>query len=431
MLENLVIPDKENPLLRQRADHKPTFAHDKDRENAAARYFAEEINSGRMSVKDAYSNHWSYEENAGLWDLPKDKEWRALLPAWEPVLQTIVPRLLSEKAEDVLSVLTENYFEAQECIQKNRRVLNYNPFYWDLRAASKLTDSIDNELSKKIKSINYELTEERRHRLTATYLPESKKEKGLELSQIYLLDKIPNLDKKLQDRINEFTDLKDDEIPGFIEFGEYKNIITIDILIEADGEHVTDSLLEKVKTKNSDQEEVGEAITLLGEIGAFKFQEKIAPVLIEYAKGRTIHKSGAISALGKIGYNEAIPLIKKYLKPDSQYKRVATSALGDIGGDEVVPSLKRYANKLAGFASEYPTLYDADFSILEDLRFVFGALFKIETKKSMEAIFEILQNMKYTAILELEAEEICLGLDSLNFRLKPQAYFLPDKKLKC
>jgi len=59
MLENLVIPDKENPLLRLRADQKTTFSHDKDREIAAVRYFAEEINSGRMSVKGAYKHFGS------------------------------------------------------------------------------------------------------------------------------------------------------------------------------------------------------------------------------------------------------------------------------------------------------------------------------------------------------------------------------------
>jgi hypothetical protein len=58
MLENLVIPDEENPLLRRLPSGQFTFASDPDREVSAARYFGKEIISGRLPVNDAVTNYW-------------------------------------------------------------------------------------------------------------------------------------------------------------------------------------------------------------------------------------------------------------------------------------------------------------------------------------------------------------------------------------
>jgi hypothetical protein len=49
MLENLVIPDEENPLLRRLPTGQFAFIDDSDREVSAARYFSAELNFGRMS----------------------------------------------------------------------------------------------------------------------------------------------------------------------------------------------------------------------------------------------------------------------------------------------------------------------------------------------------------------------------------------------
>ena len=53
MLENVIVPDEENPLLRRLPSGQFNFASDPGREVSAARYFAIEINSGRLSSEAA------------------------------------------------------------------------------------------------------------------------------------------------------------------------------------------------------------------------------------------------------------------------------------------------------------------------------------------------------------------------------------------
>ena len=62
-------------------------------EQLVAQEFAREINSGRLSIGDAYRHFWSYEEDAELWDLPRGTEWRALLPGWAGMLKIIIPSI--------------------------------------------------------------------------------------------------------------------------------------------------------------------------------------------------------------------------------------------------------------------------------------------------------------------------------------------------
>jgi hypothetical protein len=131
MLETLVITDEENPLLR-RQDKGFTFANDPGREIAAARYFAEEINSGRLSVKDAYINYWSYEEDVELWGLPKDRKWRALLPAWEKILSSVSRQLDNEHTSNFVETLSQCYRECANSLRKLGRTWDYNPFRDDL-----------------------------------------------------------------------------------------------------------------------------------------------------------------------------------------------------------------------------------------------------------------------------------------------------------
>jgi len=69
------------------------FIHDSYFEFFLARYFADNINSGILSIKDAYVNFWSYEEDAKLWGLPKDKEWRAILPSYVSIILNLAYHL--------------------------------------------------------------------------------------------------------------------------------------------------------------------------------------------------------------------------------------------------------------------------------------------------------------------------------------------------
>ena len=94
-------------------------------EQLAAQYFAKEINEGRLSVSDAYRYFWSYEEDLELWGLPKDHEWRALLPSWRDSIHGIYKMLEKENREQLIGL-----------IMRNERIINeqdiikgrYSPF---------------------------------------------------------------------------------------------------------------------------------------------------------------------------------------------------------------------------------------------------------------------------------------------------------------
>ena len=101
--------------------------HDSYFEFFLAKYFADKINSGGLSIKDAYVNFWSYEEDAELWGLHRDKEWRAVLPNWKQVLLFMISMLKTEKAKEMVGIISEDYFKAKKIISKER----YNPFLDD------------------------------------------------------------------------------------------------------------------------------------------------------------------------------------------------------------------------------------------------------------------------------------------------------------
>jgi len=118
-------------------------------EELTAELFAEEINSGRMDVKDAYIYFWSYEEDKELWDLPK-RNMRSLLPAWENMLSYLSDMLEDSKLRTIMDTLTKSYLEMDKIIEarytrettsfsyKNEKGESvflgiYNPFEEDFR----------------------------------------------------------------------------------------------------------------------------------------------------------------------------------------------------------------------------------------------------------------------------------------------------------
>ena len=101
------------------------------------------INSERVSVENAYRNFWSYEENADIWELPKDYEWKAMLPAWINLLPRISSELEPEKAEELIDVITHPYrltanefydiTPEYECMSGNAKGQSpYSPFMEEL-----------------------------------------------------------------------------------------------------------------------------------------------------------------------------------------------------------------------------------------------------------------------------------------------------------
>ena len=101
-----------------------------------------------MSVRDAYINHWSYFEDKELWRLENlvPDEYRALLPAWKPILLLAAPLLQSSYVEDLIDVSlvpfkkfahqfwrdNDTYFK--HCVYPSYPFKrNYNPFMSDLK----------------------------------------------------------------------------------------------------------------------------------------------------------------------------------------------------------------------------------------------------------------------------------------------------------
>ena len=80
------------PILRS-TDGVFQSTHPSFQKVLTAKQFADEINSGRLSVRDAYEQFWSYEEDAKLWGLPKDKEWRAILPSYVSIILNLAYHL--------------------------------------------------------------------------------------------------------------------------------------------------------------------------------------------------------------------------------------------------------------------------------------------------------------------------------------------------
>ncbi len=82
------------------------FTHPSFREVLAARQFADEINSGRLSVNDAYLTLWSRIESL----LPKKiKSFRTIDPSWKPVLTHMAGMLNEDKVKEFVDVVGESH----------------------------------------------------------------------------------------------------------------------------------------------------------------------------------------------------------------------------------------------------------------------------------------------------------------------------------
>jgi hypothetical protein len=99
-------------------------------DNLIANFFTQQINSGRMTIERCYRDFWSYTEDADLWGLPKDKEWRSLLPSWRKIL-TIIRQDMMPDNKRLLDSIVLDSFERALSINEDR----YNPFGEDASLA--------------------------------------------------------------------------------------------------------------------------------------------------------------------------------------------------------------------------------------------------------------------------------------------------------
>lgn len=110
------------------------FVHDTYRDFFLAKYFADEINEERMSVREAYVNYWSYEIDTNIWAISKSSEFRVFLSEWETILLNVVEMLSPHKAAELVDIISESYFHYKHEFD----VEEFNPSFDDICLAAKL-----------------------------------------------------------------------------------------------------------------------------------------------------------------------------------------------------------------------------------------------------------------------------------------------------
>ncbi len=111
-------------------------------EEITVELFANEINLGRLSVRDAYINFWSYVEDKELWGLERfeDEDLRAILPAWDSILVSMSHLLSEDNLNKFLEEIVKPYFAVKE-VQRffgpsYSNAQDYNPFVHNLAIAT-------------------------------------------------------------------------------------------------------------------------------------------------------------------------------------------------------------------------------------------------------------------------------------------------------
>jgi hypothetical protein len=123
-MKNLNLMDGLGSLLSFSSDGVASI-NKVQQETLFADFFTQQIYSGRMSVERCYRDFWSYEEDAELWGLPKDREWRAVLPDWMNIVSMVAGRLKS--TEDLERIILGSYNDSEHCFKDS----HYNPFGHD------------------------------------------------------------------------------------------------------------------------------------------------------------------------------------------------------------------------------------------------------------------------------------------------------------
>lgn len=205
----IIISGLTSPLLFKAQDKSSKFLHDTYRDFFIAKYFAENLNSGNISVEDAYTNNWSYDEDKALWKLDENIEWKSFLRNWKSIIMWMGEMLLPEKAEELIDVglnsfkrYVETYWsEDYLCffgVNHHLRHRNYNPFLEEMiflcrfAGESKISMEKHIELTEMIESLLHKRHECIEKRLFSA-LAWTKSESSLNLLKQYLFGPQHNL----------------------------------------------------------------------------------------------------------------------------------------------------------------------------------------------------------------------------------------------
>ena len=312
-------------------------SHPSFQEVLTAAQFADEINSGALSVEDAWKYVWSYKENAELWNLPQDREWRALLPAWQNVLLFLIGQLDDETAGRLVDIVAEGYFQTEGIVDKKK----YNPYFDDLAFAGRLAShqkrKDDIRLDGLVAALVLYGKELGDGEDTIKALGNIRSEKAIDFLIGYVRDydfsfgsKYSYLAAKALAEIGteraigflvDSIGAEDEDDVATRVLGETKSDLTISLLLKLlDNPHYTFQ-------KN--------VIWILGEIKS----ERAVPKLLEYIQNdHNRYLSHAFQALGKIGTEAALDALCKYLKDNTKrYRCEAMDTLGNLAQESAIP----------------------------------------------------------------------------------------------
>jgi hypothetical protein len=103
------------PILRD-SDDTFQFSHPSFQDVLTANQFALEINSGQLSIKDAWMHYWSYTEDKKLWQLEDlaDDCCRSALPSALQIIKFTIPLIDRSRAKELYALVTNSYFVLEE-----------------------------------------------------------------------------------------------------------------------------------------------------------------------------------------------------------------------------------------------------------------------------------------------------------------------------
>ena len=308
------------PILRG-TDGTFQFTHPSFQEVLTDNQFADEINSGKLSVRDAWVHFFSYEEDVELWELPKDREWRALLPDWTRIINIVIS-LLPYSESEFQSVLQNSYE-----LTKDKFDGNYNPFEYDCRIIGAKHYELPNLPSR-------ELEETNRGENPDSLIAIVEKRTDLDFSKMSKAAAARTLGKmRCKEAIPALCDL----MLSIYHPLNYDGYHAAEALGEIGSEEAVEPLIAHLSNKNNIWRFA--AAYPLGEIGSKKAVRPLIDYLSDHSNP---HREFAADALGMLGSREAVEVLTNFLLESSEMSFHGAWALCSIGDDNHIEPVIEY-----------------------------------------------------------------------------------------
>ncbi|MDP2749769.1 MAG: HEAT repeat domain-containing protein [Nanoarchaeota archaeon] len=268
-------------------------------EQLVAQEFADEIKSGRLSVRDAYNNFWSYEEDKELWGV----EGRALLPAWQKVIMSMGPVLEKGRLDELVKVVSDDYFKTKSNFKKRQ----YNPFLSDLSLASQFVVFME-ETNPEV----HHLMDEMRLKIKS------------------------KCETQAREILTSFVKVGEKSLPYLMEYISNQKNSHLDFALNALGEIGSKKSLDFLVKYISDSSNshINRAIVALGKIG----DESILPLLREFLLDeKCSYQEQVFHAIDKINGQKKAELLSEYIlnQNNTNIERAFTS-LRAVHTDQVI-----------------------------------------------------------------------------------------------